>query len=351
MHAPARGEAADEVHDGARRRARRVGATVAPRRPVEEVGLDELEAVAPLARAPARARRPTARRRASRRRAGARTTAAPRPPVPPVTIAVVSDRAIARTLILHGRDRSARGAHPTFRTVFVRDSHRRPARSIRSCWSASAAAHEEATASQFLRLTLGDRTGGDGRRLGRRRGAERALRRAARPCVRVHGRFGVHPRWGAQITCAALRPARRGGSTTWPTCSTARRARPRAMEADLRELIATVQCPHLRALLDRVFGPSTETWARVPRGAGRQALPPGLPARAARALADRRAGRVARSRRRSAGVDRDVAVTGALLHDIGKLDAYTADPLAIDMTDLGQAAGRDPARLLPRAPR
>ena len=32
------------------------------------------------------------------------------------------------------------------------------------------------------------------------------------------------------------------------------------MEADLRELIATVQCRHLRALLDCVFGPRTETW-------------------------------------------------------------------------------------------
>jgi 3'-5' exoribonuclease len=39
------------------------------------------------------------------------------------------------------------------------------------------------------------------------------------------------------------------------------------------------------------------------------------------------------------GVDRDVAVTGALLHDIGKLDAYTADPLAIDMTDAGRLQG------------
>ena len=39
------------------------------------------------------------------------------------------------------------------------------------------------------------------------------------------------------------------------------------------------------------------------------------------------------------GVDRDVAVTGALLHDIGKLDAYTADPLAIEMTDLGKLQG------------
>ena len=32
------------------------------------------------------------------------------------------------------------------------------------------------------------------------------------------------------------------------------------MEADLRELIATIQCDHLRALLDAVFGAGTETW-------------------------------------------------------------------------------------------
>jgi 3'-5' exoribonuclease len=42
------------------------------------------------------------------------------------------------------------------------------------------------------------------------------------------------------------------------------------------------------------------------------------------------------------GIDRDVAVTGALLHDIGKLDAYTADPAAIDMTDLGKLQGEIP---------
>ena len=35
------------------------------------------------------------------------------------------------------------------------------------------------------------------------------------------------------------------------------------------------------------------------------------------------------------GIDRDVAVTGALLHDIGKLEAYTDDPGAIDLTDAG----------------
>ena len=55
---------------------------------VEQVGLDELEALVRARRARARARRPTARRRASRPRSRRATTAAPRPPVPPVTIAV-----------------------------------------------------------------------------------------------------------------------------------------------------------------------------------------------------------------------------------------------------------------------
>jgi 3'-5' exoribonuclease len=38
-------------------------------------------------------------------------------------------------------------------------------------------------------------------------------------------------------------------------------------------------------------------------------------------------------------VDRDVAITGALLHDIGKLEAYTLDTGAIDLTDEGRLQG------------
>jgi len=36
------------------------------------------------------------------------------------------------------------------------------------------------------------------------------------------------------------------------------------------------------------------------------------------------------------GIDRDVAVTGGLLHDIGKTEAYNDDPLAIELTDAGR---------------
>ena len=40
-----------------------------------------------------------------------------------------------------------------------------------------------------------------------------------------------------------------------------------------------------------------------------------------------------------AGVDRDVAVTGALLHDIGKLEAYAFEGDAIELTDVGRLHG------------
>ena len=51
------------------------------------------------------------------------------------------------------------------------------------------------------------------------------------------------------------------------------------------------------------------------------------------------------------GIDRDVAVTGALLHDIGKIEAYTAENGAIELTDAGKLQGEIAARLLPRATR
>jgi 3'-5' exoribonuclease len=113
------------------------------------------------------------------------------------------------------------------------------------------------------------------------------------------------------------------------------------MEADLRELVATVQSPFLRRLLDAVFGPATATWAafRVAPAAKRyhQAYRHGL---LEHSLGVAQA--VSAISATFPGIDRDVAVTGALLHDIGKLDAYTSDPLAIDMTDLGKLHGEIP---------
>src|SRR5205085_12646771 len=42
------------------------------------------------------------------------------------------------------------------------------------------------------------------------------------------------------------------------------------------------------------------------------------------------------------GIDRDIAVTGALLHDIGKLEAYEFNGAAIAMSDRGRLYGEIP---------
>ena len=39
------------------------------------------------------------------------------------------------------------------------------------------------------------------------------------------------------------------------------------------------------------------------------------------------------------GLDRDIAVTGALLHDVGKLEAYTSETPSTDLTDAGRLQG------------
>jgi 3'-5' exoribonuclease len=192
---------------------------------------------------------------------------------------------------------------------------------------------------EYLRLVLGDRTGTVQAMVWESAG-ELARTCEAGECVRVAGRYALHPRYGAQLTVRSLRAA---APHEYELCDLLD-GPPRSaegMEADLRELVATVQHPHLRALLDRILGPDSPTWEqfRDAPAAKRyhQAYRHGLlehclgVAQAVSAISAT-----------FGGIDRDVAVTGALLHDIGKLDAYTADPLAIDMTDLGRLQGEIP---------
>ena len=110
------------------------------------------------------------------------------------------------------------------------------------------------------------------------------------------------------------------------------------MEDDLRDLLATVQNPHLRSLLAAVFGSEGETWRRFRDAPAakryHQAYRHGL---LEHSLTVAQA--VSSISATFPGIDRDVAVTGALLHDIGKLDAYTAAPPEIDLTDAGKLQG------------
>jgi 3'-5' exoribonuclease len=175
------------------------------------------------------------------------------------------------------------------------------------------------------KLVLGDRTGT----------LEAAPREdvAAGLCVHVRGRVEARGR----VVIDALRVAEPDEYALEDLLDGPRMPVER-MEADLRELLATIQCPHLRALLDAIFGPGTETWAlfREAPAAKRyhQAYRHGLLEHSLTVAQS-----VSAISATFGGVDRDVAVTGALLHDIGKLDAYTADPLAIDLTDLGKLQG------------
>ncbi len=110
------------------------------------------------------------------------------------------------------------------------------------------------------------------------------------------------------------------------------------MEQDLRELIVTVRGPHLGLLLERTLGRDTETWARFRDAPAAKryhhAYRHGLldhsvtVGQAVSALSSI-----------FAGVNRDIALTGALLHDIGKLDAYRRNGEETEMSDAGRLHG------------
>ena len=193
--------------------------------------------------------------------------------------------------------------------------------------------------SEFLRLTLADSTGSLAAVLWE--GAGDCAPACARGAVvHVTGRFTVHPRYGPQLQLRSLRAAREDEFDLGDLLAGPQQA-PAQMEQDLRGLVSTVQDPHLRQLLDAVFGAEAPTWEmfRTAPAAKRyhQAYPGGL---LEHCLTVAQA--VSATSATFPGIDRDVAVTGALLHDIGKLEAYTSDAVAIDMTDAGKLQGEIP---------
>jgi len=158
--------------------------------------------------------------------------------------------------------------------------------------------------------------------------------------VLVSGSFSIHSQFGRQIKLATVRAAGPGEYdaeqlTEGPARSVA------LLEADLRELVATVQNDSLRTLLERFFGSGTDMWARFREAPAakhyHQAYDGGL---LEHTLSVAQA--VSAAANFFPGLDREIAVTGALLHDIGKTEAYNDDPLAIELTDAGRLEGEIP---------
>jgi 3'-5' exoribonuclease len=158
--------------------------------------------------------------------------------------------------------------------------------------------------------------------------------------VVVAGRYSVDQRYGSCITVRAVRAAAPGmydpaDLMDAPPLSVEQ------MSERLRELLATVHDRDLVRLLDRFFAPDSalfRRWSDAPAAKHyHQAYKHGLfehclsVAEGVHALAAT-----------FPGVDHDVAVAGALLHDIGKIEAYAADGGAIELTDAGKLLGEIP---------
>jgi 3'-5' exoribonuclease len=191
----------------------------------------------------------------------------------------------------------------------------------------------------WLRMSVGDASGTAEAVCWEEAEVRYALCASGSP-VHVTGTFEISERWGAKIKIAELREAQEGeyeADELAPESDVS----VELLERDLRALLSTVQDPQLRHLLDLFFGPDSPTWARFRDAPAakvyHQAYRHGL---LEHTLSVAQA--VSAAANFFPGIDRDVAVTGGLLHDIGKTEAYNDDPLAINLTDLGRLQGEIP---------
>ena len=227
---------------------------------------------------------------------------------------------------------------PELRTTFIRDLN--DGDSVEGIFLVGErSVRQKKNGEHYLTLTLRDRTG--------RLSAvcwddASSLQEIAQPgaAVRASGRFELHERYGPQLTVQALCPAKEGeyqlvDLVDGPPLDVSK------MEGDLRHLIETVQNPALRALLDELYGEESETWQRFRRAPAakfyHQAYCHGL---LEHTLSVGQA--VSAISACFPGIDRDLAVTGALIHYIGKIEAYAQDPTSIELTDSGKLQGEIP---------
>lgn len=189
----------------------------------------------------------------------------------------------------------------------------------------------------FLKVVFGDRTGSLPTNVWDEvDDIERALQVGS--AVRVRGKFEQHEKYGAQLRFEGVEAAVEGSYD--PTELRAGPPVPVAeLERRLRALIASVEEPGMALLLDAVLGEGTATWEayRVAPAAKRvhQAYRHGLLEHCL-TVAEAVAGAAAVF----PGIDRDLAVAAALVHDLGKLDAYafTGEDV-VELTDAGKLRG------------
>ena len=230
------------------------------------------------------------------------------------------------------------GARPAPKALFVRDLP--PGETVETILLVKESiVAQRRSGEDYLRLKLCDCTGTleaiawDG---------VAEVREIAQPgaALRVRGRYEVSQRYGPQLVVKSAAPAAEGDYRLADLMD-APATSAEQMEADLRRLVATVRNPWLSRLLDDLIGPGSETWEHYRRAPAakyyHQAYVHGL---LEHSLSVGQA--VSAVSGSFPGVDRDLAVTGALIHDIGKIESYGSDPVAIDLTDDGRLLGEIP---------
>jgi 3'-5' exoribonuclease len=194
------------------------------------------------------------------------------------------------------------------------------------------------TGADFMRLVLADRTGVVTGLVWDDVENASATARPGDP-VRVVGKFSQHPRYGPQLTVETLGIPlevdwdRLLNGPATPDCE---------LDRQLTALLGSLRDPHLVALMDAVLGEGSQT-GRVFRRAfaaqyNHHAYRCGLLEHSLQV-----ASAVAVVSGVLPGVDGELAVCGALLHDIGKLEAYSGDATAVTLNDVGKLIGEIPA--------
>lgn len=158
--------------------------------------------------------------------------------------------------------------------------------------------------------------------------------------VRVEGPYKVDPKYGATITVRQIEPVAAEDVDPSELIELPGKSI-EVLDHELRELVASIARPALRTLLERLFDPGSESGRLV-----RQAPAAKYYHQAYRHGLLEHTLSVAQSvdaiTRCFSGIDRDVAVTGALVHDIGKIDAYEFRGHAIELTQAGRLHGEIP---------
>ena len=192
--------------------------------------------------------------------------------------------------------------------------------------------------ADYMRLVLADRTGtviavvwDDVE--------EASATAAAGEPVRVIGSFAEHPRYGRQITVHSLLDP---GEIEWERLLDAPAIPIAELERRLDEHIADVRDPHLAALMESLLGTQSSSGRRFRCAFAAQynhhAYRGGLLEHSLQ-VADA----TLAAARTFAGIDRELALCGALLHDIGKLDAYSGDACGVSLNDAGRLIGEIPS--------